>query len=220
VSEKKGWGVTPRKRVEHLVEHLGQALPPPPNRSDWLRTKYNVVIRKLNVKSGVSIHAYDFKGDNLVGLINRFGQRTVEVFFDPEDYRRAYVDVDNNLIELTNVAASEFSPAYTFAYAKKHRAQLKKAHATTERQTASRDARLQRSAEKSKPKSAPKRALNRGEKKQVVQRTKEREAVSRAEKHPLNPSKPKTGSSTDAVPMQWGDAGELSTRDRKTGALV
>jgi putative transposase len=220
VSEGRGLGVTPRERLANLLERVGQPLPPPPNRSDWIRTKYDVVIRTLSIKTGISVDGYDFKGKNLVGLIQRFGQARVEVFYDPEDYRRVYVDMDNDLVELTNASATEYSPAYTFAYAKEYRHELKKQHAETPRQTAFRVAVQERSLEGNKQKAQPKKSPNRVEKKQVVQKTAQRDAVKRAAQNPLPPSKAKTACSTDSMPIQWDDAGELPTRDRKTGTFV
>lgn len=220
VSEGRGLGVTPRQRVEHLAKQLGQPLPPPPNRSTWIRTKYDVVIRTLSIKSGVSLHGYEFKGNNLVALINHFGEAKVEVFYDPEDYRRVYVNCGGELVELTNVSATEFSLAHSFAYAKSHRARLRAEHEGSERQTTSRIAREEKSLEGGKPEGATKKSPNRSAKRQVVQKTREREAESRALRNPLKASKPKTASSAEAIPMQWGDGVELTTRDRKTGALV
>ena len=220
VSEGRGLGVTPRQRFENIIGNLGQALPPPPNRSDWVRTKYDVVIRTISIKSGVSVHGYDFKGDNLAGLVHQYGETQVTVLYDPEDYRRVYVEVDNELVELTNASATEYSPAHTFAHAKEHRAELKKHHAETVRQAAFRNAVDEKSLEDKKPKAPARKSPSRDEKKRVVQKTKHRDAVNRAAVNPLTPSKPKTMGSEGLLSMQWDDAGELSTRDRKTGALV
>ncbi len=220
VSEGRGLGVTPRARIENLVVRLGQVLPPPPNRSNWIRTKYDVVIRTLNIKSGISVHGYDFKGDNLVDLIHRFGQTQVEVFYDPEDYRRVYVNVDNDLVELTNASATQFSPAHTFAYAKEHRKELREQYAETAKQAAFRAAVQERSLGGNRQKATAKSSPSRAVKKQVAQKTAQRDAVNRAVQNPLPPSKTKTAGSTDSMPIHWDDAGELPTRDRKTGAFV
>lgn len=220
VSENRGLGVTPRQRFKNIVERVGCPLPLPPNRSDWIRTKYNVVSRKLNIKSGVTFEGYDFKGDNLMRLLHRFGQEPVLVLYDPEDYRRVYVLEDEALVELTNQSATEFSPAYSFEYAKEHRAQLKKKNSETAKQAAFRTASQEKSLEEHTQKGQPKKSSGRDDKKQVVQRAKQRDAVNRAVVNPLTPSKPKTMDSEGSVSMQWDDAGELSTRDRKTGALV
>ncbi|MFW2355957.1 Mu transposase C-terminal domain-containing protein [Hydrogenophaga sp.] len=180
VSENRGLGVTPRQRFKNIVERVGCPLPLPPNRSDWIRTKYNVVSRKLNIKSGVTFEGYDFKGDNLMRLLHRFGQEPVLVLYDPEDYRRVYVLEDEALVELTNQSATEFSPAYSFEYAKEHRAQLKKKNSETAKQAAFRTASQEKSLEEHTQKGQPKKSSGRDDKKQVVQRAKQRDAVNRA----------------------------------------
>ena len=220
VSENRGLGVTPRQRFKNIVERLGCPLPLPPNRTDWIRTKYVAVSRKLNMKSGVTLEGYDFKGDNLLTLLHRFGQEPVLVLYDPEDYRRVYVLNGDELVELTNQSATEFSPAYSFEYAKEHRALLKKQNQETARKDAFMEALYEKSMEQNTEKDRPKKAPGRPAKKQVVEKTKHRDAVNRAALNPLQPSKTKTPSTDGSMSMQLDDVDELSPRNRKTGATI
>ncbi|WP_066271178.1 DDE-type integrase/transposase/recombinase [Hydrogenophaga palleronii] len=219
VCEESKLGVTPRQRYENIFERLGHALPLPPNKGAWIRTKYNAVRRKLSRKSGVTHDTYDFKGDNLEFLLERFGQEPVDVLFDPEDYRRVYVVDGTELVELTNEAANEFSPAYSFEYAKEHRAAIKAANPESARSASFTESVYDRSMRSSSAANKSKKSPGRREKREVVQKAKHREAVARASKTPLLPSKPKTPALNNSM-ATWDDVDELSPRNRNTGALI
>ncbi|MBD2222560.1 transposase family protein [Calothrix sp. FACHB-1219] len=219
VCEERKLGVTPRQRYENIFERLGHALPLPPNKSAWIRTKYNAVRRKLSIKSGITYETYDFKGDNLESLLERFGQEPVDVLFDPEDYRRVYVVDGTELVELTNESANEFSPAYSFEYAKEHSAEIKAANPESARSASFTESVYDRSMRSSSSASKSKKSPGRLEKREVVKKTRHREAVERASKTPLPPSKPKTAALNDSM-ATWDDVDELSPRNRNTGALI
>jgi putative transposase len=220
VFENRDLGVTPRQRYENIVVRLGCPLPLPPNRDDWIRIKYNVVSRKLNIKTGITHEGFEFNGDNLLRLISRFGQEAVQVLFDPEDFRRVYVVDGNELIELTNQAASDISPAHSFAYAKENRASLKGQQTETAKSAAFVEAVYDRSMRKGSDAGNPRKSPSRSKKKEVVEKTEQRKAFARAVQNPLPPPKPKTPTPADAMSTPFGHVGELSTRDRKTGALL
>ncbi len=220
VSENRGLGVTPRQRFQNIVERLGCHLPLPPNRADWIRTKYDAVSRKLNMKSGVTLEGYDFKGDNLVPLLHRFGQQPVDVLYDPEDYRRVYVVVGTELVELVNQSATEFSPAHSFAYAKENRERLKSENPESARSAAYKESVYDASMEQGKKGGRPQKSPNRTAKKEVVAKTVYRAAVNQAALNPLPPSKPKTSSRDVSMSMRLDDVDELSPRDRRTGVSI
>lgn len=219
VSDNRSLGVTPRQRYHNIVERLGHPLPLPPNRDDWIRTKFDAVSRTLNVKSGITYETYDFKGDNLQHLLNRFGQQPVELLIDPEDYRRVYVIDGIELVELINVSTNEFSPAYSFKYAKDHRAELVAENQETARSAAFTEDTYARSMRPVTSKNGQKKAPGRSAKQEVVKRTRQRQAVERASKSPLTPSKTKTLATEDSM-TTWEDVGEFTPRDRTTGALI
>lgn len=219
VCEKRKLGVTPRQRYENLFRRLGHALPLPPNKSAWIRTKYNAVRRKLSIKSGITYETYDFKGDNLEPLLERFGQEPVDVLFDPEDYRRVYVVDGTELVELTNESANEFSPAYSFEYAKEHSAAIKAANPESARSASFTESVYDRSMRSSSAANKSKKSPGRREKREVVQKARLREAVERASKAPLPPPKPKTSALNNSM-TTWDDVDELSPRNRNTGALI
>lgn len=220
VFENRDLGVTPRQRFENIVERLGCPLPLPPNRDDWIRIKYHVVSRKLNMTSGITHHSFEFRGDNLLRLISRFGEEAVQVLYDPEDFRRVYVVDGVELVELINQSAGECTPAHSFAYAKKNKAALKGKHPETAKSAAFTEDVSNRSMQKGKAAGTPKRSPGRTGKKEVVEKVKQREALERAAGNPLPPPKPKTPVSSGLVPMRLDDVGEFSPRDRQTGALL
>lgn len=219
--EDRALGVTPRQRYENIVERLGCPLPLPPNRDDWIRIKYNAVSRTLSMKSGITHQGYQFRGENLERLITRFGEERVDVLFDPEDFRRVYVMDGNELVELQNQSAGEFTPAHTFAQAKDSKASLKRQHPETPRSAAFTEDAHQRSMQGALKSAGPRKAPGRAGKKEVVEKTRHRAAMDRAASHPLVSSKQsKTNHSNGPVPMRLDDVDELSPRDRKTGALI
>lgn len=220
VFEDRALGVTPRQRFNNIVERLGCPIPLPPNRSDWIRIKYDVISRTLNLNSGITHAGYEFKGENLQRLIERFGQGRVDVLFDPEDFRRVYVVDGDELVELTNQSASEFTPAHTFSTAKKNRTSLKDKHPETAKSAAFTEDVYNRAMQEGKNTSRPQKSPGRAGKKEVVEKTRHREAIDRAARHPLPPPKPKTTALNDLVPMHLDDVDEFLPRDRQTGALL
>lgn len=220
VFENRDLGVTPRQRFENIVERLGYPLPLPPNRNDWIRIKYHAVSRKLNLSTGITHLNYQFKGDNLQRLIERFGTKRVDVLYDPEDFRRVYVVDGGELVELTNQSAGECTPAYSFEYANENKAAIKEQNLESARSAAFTEDVYKRSMQKGTTAGSPKKAPGRTAKKEVVDKARQREAIERAAGHPLPPSKPKTTASSDLVPIRLDDVDELLPRDRKTGALL
>lgn len=219
VSENRSLGVTPRQRYQRIVVELGHPLPLPPNRDDWTRIKYNAVRRKLSIKSGITHEKFKFKGDNLECLLERVGQGLVNVLVDPEDYRRVYVVDGTELVELTNIAVNEFSPAHSFKYAKENRAKLRAENPESTRSASFTESVYDRSMRSSSAASKSKKSPGRREKREVVQKARLREAVERASKAPLPPPKPKTSALNNSM-TTWDDVDELSPRNRNTGALI
>lgn len=219
VYEDRGLGITPRQRFESLVMRLGHPLPLPPNRNDWVRIQYNVVLRKLSIKSGISHHGYEFKGDNLGHLIARYGESQVEVLSDPEDFRRVYVLDRGELVELQNQSAGSVTPAHTFSKAKQGRTASKKGHPETRRSATFVEDVHSRSTATPKRTSTQRKMPGHVAKKEVIEKIRDREAIARAAKHPLAEPKPKFAPEA-LVPMRLDDVDELSPRDRKTGAQL
>jgi putative transposase len=221
VSEDRALGVTPRQRYENIVERLGCPLPLPPNRDDWIRIKYNSVSRILSMKSGITHKGYKFRGDNLERLINRFGERRVDVLLDPEDFRRVYVMNGSELVELENQSVDEFTPAYAFSKAKAKKSSVKGQHPETPRSAAFTEDVQTRSTQSAPKPAGQRKAPGRAAKREVVEKTRHRAAVDLAALDPLASSKqPKAPALNGPMPMQLDDVDELSPRDRKTGALL
>lgn len=110
-------GDTPAERFRAMTQR-GYSYPLPPNRLTWERTKYEHATRVLSSKTGVTIDGFEFRGDNLPGLIARLGMSPVKVLVDPDDFRTVFVvDGDEN-VELRNVHTDEASVAHSFEEAK------------------------------------------------------------------------------------------------------
>lgn len=224
VFENRDLGVTPRQRYKNIVERLGCPLPLPPNRSDWIRTKYNVVSRTLSLKTGVSVQSFIFRGDNLQSLIERFGEERVDVLFDPEDFRRVYVVDGDELVELQNESAGSCTPGHTFPEAKSKKVKVKGQSPETPRSAAFTEDVHERSMPVVKKSNGPKKTTIRAQTKEVIGKTRHREAMERAARHPLDPPKqlkqPIAPTFDGPVSMHLDDVGEFLPRDRQTGALL
>jgi putative transposase len=212
-------GTSPKERFEKVRDEK-QPMPLSPNLSDWIRVKHHVVSRTLSIKSGITIEGFEFRGDNLKDLIAQCGEGRVDVLYDPEDFRRVYVLNDKELVELQNQAASDITPAYSFAQAKIQKAAAVSQQAETPRTAAFIEALYNRSMLTGRACDTPRKSPGRAAKKAVVARTQHRDAVERAARLPLTPPKSKTSSLADSVSIPWDDVDELSTRDRTTGAAL
>lgn len=219
VFENRALGITPRERYKNIVSRLGCPLPLPPNQSRWLSIQYNVVVRKLSMKSGVTLDGYEFRGDNLQRLIERFGEERVEVLQDPEDFRRVYVIDGDERVELTNASVGDCTPAFSFSQANERKKSRMSREVETPRSAAFTNAVHAGATQASRSAGKPNKSPDRVQKKAVVEKTRVREAVKRAEANPLLASKTKDGA-TPYVSIGLDDVDELSPRDRRTGAQV
>ena len=188
-------------RYKSIVERFGCPLPLPPNRSAWQGIKYNFVVRKLSMKTGITLHEFNFGGQNLLRLIERFGEKAVVVLQDPDDLRWVYVIDGDELVELTNQATRECTSAYSFAQAKEHKALLMGLEKEVQKSAGFPYELHAKSIRGAKKASGAKKAPNRAQKKKVVAQTKARGSIDRSSKHPLPPSKPDTTASNASVPM-------------------
>lgn len=216
VFETRGLGVTPRQRFKAMVAQ-GNPMPISPNRSDWIRVRHHVVARMLSIKSGITFKGFEFRGDNLANLIERFGEERVDVLYDPEDFRRVYVLNGDELVELQNQAAGEVTPAHSFEQAKSQKAAAASQHTETPKMAAFKEAVYDRSMLSGKTCATSRKSPSRTSKKAVVEKTRHRESVERAAQLPLVSPKSKTSALTGSLSIPWRDVDELSTRDRRTG---
>ncbi|SFT97647.1 DDE-type integrase/transposase/recombinase [Paraburkholderia aspalathi] len=113
-------GSTPAMRWKSLTQEHLFAMPLPPPRSEWLMTLYEHEVRTLSRKTGISCRGFNYKGDNLPYLLNRYGEVPLGVLVNPDDYRQIYIDdgPDRPLVALTEEFVDETTPAYSFAHVK------------------------------------------------------------------------------------------------------
>jgi putative transposase len=122
-------GLTPAERWRNYEARTLLPLSPPIE--DWRALRFTTVPRALSSKTGISLHNYDFKGNNLALLIQQYGPTTVvPVHYNPFDYRTAYVPDKStgDWLVLVNAEVTDKTPAYSFEEAKKNRKRRKVAH--------------------------------------------------------------------------------------------
>jgi putative transposase len=197
----------------------------PPSRAEWLAALYSHVERRLSRKTGITIDGFHFKGENLLGLIDKHGeQRYLHVLYNRDDFREVYIyeGDDVPLIELKNELATEETPAYSFAEAKeklkKHRAGFKPA---PQAEKFDHDLHQEIMSDAMAPKR--KRPSRRQQNQETKARTRETEAVKRAAQRPAPPLHPSTQPShtaPSAAPLATGsfaDMPPLAMLNRNSG---
>jgi len=218
VFEDRELGITPHERYRNMVERDGHPMTIPPSRDQWMRLKFYLVSRKLNRNTGVSYAGFSFQGPNISSLLDKYGERRVQLLADPADFRRVYVLDEKKMVELVNSVVGPTTPAYSFTVARERRKKLRESHVDSVERAEFREDLLSAGVKpsKSKSKALPTRAQQRAQKAAAE----ERNAQERAALNPLTPSKTKAIGVADSVSIQWNDVVELSTRDRRTGAVL
>ena len=121
----KAPGVTPAERWTHYSKNM--VLPFPPDRDLWARVRYMCEHRSLSPKTGVSVRGFNFRGEHMPTLIAQYGpDANVPVYYNPSDYRFAYVPDKQTqaLLQLVNTEVRPETPAFTFNEATKRRKQV------------------------------------------------------------------------------------------------
>ncbi|OLL33748.1 integrase [Burkholderia sp. SRS-W-2-2016] len=217
-------GGTPYERWKYF-ESSCYAISLPPSRAEWLAALYSHVERKLSRNTGITIDGFHFKGDNLPGLIARYGeQQYLHVLYNRDDFREVYIyDGDDvPLIELKNELATEETPAYSFAEAKeklkKHRAGFKPA---PQAEKFDHDLHQEIMSDARTPKR--KRPSRRQQNQETKARTRETEAVKRAARRPAPPLHPSaqpshtTPSAAPSATASFADIPPLAMLNRNNG---
>ncbi|WP_269509099.1 Mu transposase C-terminal domain-containing protein [Burkholderia sp. IMCC1007] len=186
-------GDTPYERWKHF-ESLYYAISLPPSRSEWLAVLYTHDERRLSRKTGITIDGFHFKGENLDGLIAKYGENQhVHVLYNPDDFREVYVYEGDEfpLIPLQNLLAigDDTISAWSFSEAKekfkKHKAGSKPA---PQAQKFDHDLHQQVVADSLAPKR--KRPGRRQQNQETRARAKETTAIKRAASRPTPPPGP------------------------------
>lgn len=163
---------------------------------------------KLNRKTGLSTRSFHFAGRNLEGLINELGETSVTALVDPDDFRFAYIPLDDGarLVKLINRWTDDRTPAYSFERAKEIFNGVPKDNPGKEIQDAFwRD--LYALATETSPSPGQTKRSTRQESKETTKRSKDHAAVQRAAKNPIQPASTESpGSATDPVGnVVWSD---------------
>lgn len=215
--DDRDFGNTPRERFENIARRDGYVYPLPPNPFKWRMLKYLHEERVLSRKSGISINDFRFRGDNLPGLIKRFGETLVTVLVDPDDFRTVWVLDGEELIPLTNIDTDETTPAYTFQEAK---AMLKEAGLQGDEREEVQNFRRDLFARSSLKSAKQVKEESRGaaeESKAVAQQSRKNEALERARENPRPaPSAHRAPDGSTAL----SDVSALPVYNRDTGAAL
>lgn len=122
----KALGLTPAARWRSSENRYPLPMPPPPGM--WIEILYEETTRSLCRKTGVSVEGFRFRGDNLVTLVNQYGDKArISLRFNPSDYRFVYAfdKHTHQPLVLINVEITPESPAYSFGEARQRRKDLR-----------------------------------------------------------------------------------------------
>ncbi|MFL9885139.1 transposase family protein [Paraburkholderia agricolaris] len=115
-------GKTPRQRLTHQLEELGQPISLPPPRREWMAALFEHKPCALSAKTGITLeHGFRYRGEAMSYLLAKYGDHAqLHVVYNPDDFRQAYVyeGDDLPLVTLTHEHVREKTPAWTFAEAK------------------------------------------------------------------------------------------------------
>ncbi|MGF6465122.1 Mu transposase C-terminal domain-containing protein [Paraburkholderia youngii] len=212
-------GSTPAARWKSLTQEHLFAMPLPPPRSEWLMTLYEHEVRTLNRKTGISCRSFNYKGDNLAYLLDRYGEVPLQVYLNPDDYRQIYVDdgPERPLVALTEEFVSATSPAYSFVRVKELFKEEKPADIESPVKTAFRHdvhARSIESTAKPTSKKPGKAERNRA----TSNRAKDSAAVRRAAENPIPHGRDTSGANhTGPEQVSFDDVPSLAVLNRMSG---
>lgn len=210
-------GSTPAERWRTMTQDLAYALPLSPPMSEWRMTLYEHEVRTLNRKTGITCRGFNYKGENLLYLVQKYGETPQKVLVNPDDYRQIYVDEGDGLplVPLTEEFVNEATPAYTFSDMRERRKEMDPAKAESPTKTQFRSevhARAIESTGKPTRKKQSKAEKNRA----VADRAKEFQALTRAINNPVRPPNSLT-ETTGAHDFLLDDIPSLPVLNRATG---
>lgn len=186
-------GKTPAERWTYLTETMGYPVPLPPSRTDWVEALYIREVRTLNRKSGITLPAGDYKGENLDYLVDRYGDHAVlTIRYDPDDFRQIYVRQDDPLyplVPLRHEFADETTPAWSMKVAQE-KFSAKKAEYVKPVEAQQFDDDLHQATVIDARSTRGRRRGTRAQSQETTRRAKEAEAYRRAADKPIPPSGP------------------------------
>lgn len=211
-------GNTPAQRWKTITQDQGHPLPLPPSISRWRMAIYEHDRRTLSRKTGITYEGFNFRGPNMSYLITKYGETTLDILVDPDDFRHIYVcdGPDGQLLELVNTSVDAATPAYSFTQAKEMmRGAAGRTPDAVEQSEGFRRDLYKRSTETAKSGKSTKKWPEQS--RATTQRSKETSAVMRAIEKPMaSPPATMDMSPTDATDINAADVPMLPVLDRNT----
>ena len=115
-------GKTPLERLNYLIKEMAHPITMPPPRQQWMAALFEHKRCMLSAKTGITLeHGFRYKGAAISYLLARYGDHAqLQVIYNPDDFRQAYVYEDDSLplVTLTHEHVRPDTPAWSFAEAK------------------------------------------------------------------------------------------------------
>ena len=206
-------------RWKKMTQELAYAMPLSPPLAEWMLTLYEHEVRALSRKTGITCRGFNYRGDNLPYLVQKYGEQQLNILVNPDDYRKIYVDEGNGqpLVTLTEEFVDDTTPAYPFSFMQEQLKEMRAGQSESAAKTQFRQDVYGRSMEatgKTPRKKPTKAERNRA----VADQTKVSSAVQRAIANPVGP--PNRGTKADASPpvqMTFDDVAPLPVLSRVSG---
>lgn len=212
-------GSTPAARWKRVTQELAYAVPLPPARSEWLMTLYEHYVRTLNRKTGITHLGFNYKGENIPYLLQKYGEVPLNILVNPDDYRQVFVNEGNDmpLVRLTEEFVDETTPAYSFAYMQEQAKTMKPNSSESPTKKAfRRDVHSHSIASTGKP--ASKKPSKAEKNRATANRVKEATAIRRAAENPIPPkSDTPYANDTEFEQQSFDDVPSLAVLNRMSG---
>ena len=88
---------TPHALWKEITEDLVTPLPLSPTRNEWDAVLYEHHERRLSRKTGITFNGHNYRGASLGYLVDKYGENTVNILVDPDDYRQIFVSQGGDL---------------------------------------------------------------------------------------------------------------------------
>lgn len=213
-------GHTPAERWRRMTGELAYAVPLSPSLSEWRMTLYDHELRTLSRKTGITYRGFNYRGEQLPYLIDKYGERQVKVLANPDDFRQVFVDDgdDRPLVPLTEEFVDESTPAYSFRDAEQLRKAPKEPSPGADTRQKFRDDVQARSIESTPARARKKTKAERN--KDVADRSRADQAVRRAAAAPLSTTVLQPPAGAPATPtVEIDDVAPLPVRSRSSGEV-
>ena len=217
-------GDTPAARWAHITQD--QPIPLPPTLNAWRLALFEHHERTLSRKTGITVGGgLSYRGENLSYLIAKYGESTVKVLVDPDDFRQVFVydEEDLPLVPLTEVGADETSPGYTVSEVKEMRRQQRENAQANDEPAKFRGDLYERSVG-SKAKASDKKRSRPARNREVAGAAKKSVALERAHAQPLMTVRRVSTGSDHLAPEEpdfaFDDISTLSVLNRVDGGEI